>query len=234
MNIFAGMILAELSFMSSSKPPSYLLRILPYPLAVLGLYLGSFPSEYYDQVAWSAQLGAIGRAIFPAGADMGRYWAALGAQMVCLAVSLSPTLRNVFSSPPLLWLGGLSYPLYLLHGPLMRSIMTYMLYLPGGFTFQPALKDDGTPDPESYIPNPGFFRLCVTLPVFVAILLSLVKMWAAKVEPRLGAAADAFESFARSWGRATLRASDTTNGSLVGGNAAKEAGSRTLQGDSFV
>lgn len=204
LNIFAGMILAELSMISTPKPQFVVSKALPYALVVLGLYLCSFPSEYYDQTPWSAQLAAIGRVIFPAAGDMGRFWAGIGAQIVCLGVFLSPSLRSFFSQPYLLSLGSLSYPLYLLHGPLMRSLLTYMLYLPGAVFWQPVLLPDGLPDPEAYIPDPSLLRLCLTIPVFALILLLIVRWWAAHVEPRLGAATDSLEVFARSWGKEPL------------------------------
>ncbi|KAI9928898.1 hypothetical protein ASPWEDRAFT_169267 [Aspergillus wentii DTO 134E9] len=203
LNVFAGMIMAEFSFHPIYKFPqtSRLPSILPSCLLILGLYLCSFPDQFYDQTPWSAQLAHIGGAIIPSNASMGRYFAAWGGQMVCLAVFLSPSFRRFFSHPSFLWLGSISYSLYLLHGPLMRSVMTYMLYIPAIFTFTPALREDGSPDPGSLIPDPSFVRLCLFLPVFFTFVLAVSRLWTVKVEPRLGAASDSFERFARTWGR---------------------------------
>ena len=174
-------------------------RILPYLSGITGLYLCSFPNEYYHQTAWTRQLWYIGRKIFPPGALFGRFYAGLGAQILCLSILLSPSMQTALSSRHLQWLGRLSYPLYLLHGPLMRSVLTYMLFWPASWTLKPSLQVGGIPIPDSTIPVPDFWLLCVLLPTFFIILLFIAHQWAAKVEPQLGAATDRFETFARTW-----------------------------------
>lgn len=116
MNIFAGMMLAELSLstsncqISASLKPRALFQTIPYGLVILGLYLCSFPDEYAEQAAWSSQLAHIGDAVFLKGSNMSRYFASIGAQMVCLGAMLSPTLRRILSNRVLLWLGSISFP----------------------------------------------------------------------------------------------------------------------------
>ncbi|KAJ9257457.1 hypothetical protein DTO212C5_8906 [Paecilomyces variotii] len=200
-NAFAGMILAELSLLPPPSPKSLLVEIIPYPFAILGLYLCSFPDEFYEQTAWTRQLWQIGLAIFPAGANMGRFFAGIGAQMVCFAILFSPSMRHGLSNRWLLWLGEISFPIYLLHGPLMRSVMTYMLFLPSALFFKPAVLEDGTPDPNSAIPIPSFLKLMIVCPIFFAFLLVVARLWLRKVEPYFGTATNAFEKFARTWGR---------------------------------
>ncbi|KAJ5360804.1 Acyltransferase 3 [Penicillium concentricum] len=201
-NIFAGMILAELSFYNlTALQPRTLFRIIPYGLVALGLYICSYPDQYADQTAWSSQLASLAEIIFPKDANVSRYYASLGAQMICLGVMLSPFMRRMLSHPVLLWLGSISFPLYLVHGPLMRSVLVYLVYLPMSFDFEPSLKADGTPDPESYIPTPNSFRLGVILIIFFAFLLYVVQQWTKHIEPKMGALTAAFEKFSRSWGK---------------------------------
>lgn len=205
-------MLAELSFhsgqRSASLKPRALFRIIPYGLVVLGFYLCSFPDQYAEQTAWSSQLAHIGDAIFPKGSNMSRYFASIGAQMVCLGVMFSPTLRQILSNRVLLWLGSISFPLYLLHGPLMRSVLVSLLYLPMSFGFEPALQADGTPDPASYIPTPNIFRLGVILVLFFSFLLYIVRLWTIHVEPKMGAATYSLERFSRSWGYMRTRSGE--------------------------
>ncbi|KAJ5561749.1 hypothetical protein N7535_003790 [Penicillium sp. DV-2018c] len=204
-NVFAGMILAELSFYNlTALQPRILFRILPYGLVTLGLYICSYPDQFAGQTAWSSQLESLAEMLFPQGAHVGRYYAGLGAQMICLGVILSASMRRILSHPVLLWLGSISFPLYLLHGPLMRSVLVYIIYLPMSVGFTPAVRADGTPDPESYIPTPNPLRLGIALVAFFVFLLYVVQQWAKHVEPRLGAATAAFERFSRSWGRSTM------------------------------
>ena len=205
MNIFAGMILAEMSFHKASSSTSSklgpLLKALPYTLVALGLYLCSYPDQYSEQTAWSAQLTHIGQSIFPKDCNISRYFASVGAQMVCLGVMLSSSMQQILSRPISLWLGTVSFPLYLLHGPLMRSVLVYLLYFPMSIGFKPTMRADGSPEPESYIPTPNSIRLGITLAIFFAFLLYVVRLWAIHVEPKMGAATDAFERFSRSWGK---------------------------------
>ncbi|KAL1969616.1 hypothetical protein VTN77DRAFT_8169 [Rasamsonia byssochlamydoides] len=48
-NMFAGMILAELSLIPRSKPKSTIANVIPYLFAILGLYLCSFPDSFYNR-----------------------------------------------------------------------------------------------------------------------------------------------------------------------------------------
>lgn len=207
-NVYAGMILAELSMNTPSEPIPRtkskmripVREIITYSAAALGLYLCSFPDSFYETAAWSTRLWKIGKVIFPHEAMPGRFWPGIGAQMLSAAILYSPSMRRALSHRWLLWIGGLSFPLYLLHGPLIRSLMTYMVFLIPSFTFTPDLLANGNPDPNALIPAPNAFVLWVTVPVFLVITIVLSKLWAVHVEPWFGVWTDAFERFARSWG----------------------------------
>ncbi|EGD95170.1 hypothetical protein TESG_02662 [Trichophyton tonsurans CBS 112818] len=117
-NVFAGMILAELTYLPTPKK-SKVTTVLPYLVVALGLYLCSFPDRFADQAQWSRQLEQLGRIIFPKNAAMGRAWPNIGAQLLCFAVMYSPQMRHFLSHKWLHWIGSLSFALYLLHGMLM-------------------------------------------------------------------------------------------------------------------
>lgn len=115
MNIFAGMMLAELSLnncqISAFLKLRALFQTIPYGLVIPGLYLCSFLGQYAEQTAWSSQLAHIVDAEYiPKGANVSRYFASTGAQMVCLGAMLSPTIRRLLSNRVLLWLGSISFP----------------------------------------------------------------------------------------------------------------------------
>jgi hypothetical protein len=216
MNVFAGMILAELSFMPQPSGNSTLTTVIPYPLAVFGLYLCSFPTEYADQARWSRQLQDLGNRIFPERSDLGRVWPAVGAEILCLAILYSPRMRNAFCAPWLIWLGGLSYPIYLLHGTFIRTVLTWLAFGPGAIWLWLRALDDGSLDSQSLIPRPSNFTLTIVLPIFAAILLAGVHLWVKNVEPLLGLATARFENFAQSWGKDTAHEGPTRlNGSVL-------------------
>ena len=57
-----------------------------------------------------------------------RTYSTLGGSLLILALLLSPFLRNLFSHRYLVFLGGISYALYLLHATLIRSLLSYLIY----------------------------------------------------------------------------------------------------------
>jgi peptidoglycan/LPS O-acetylase OafA/YrhL len=106
---------------------------------------------------------------------------ALGCQLLVLCIIMSPWLRRLLSARPLLWLGKVSFGIYLLHGPILRSLLTICLYL--GSTLQP-FAVDGEPDVmELRYPTPGGLRIACSLVVFVITVGSAAHVWTMKMEP---------------------------------------------------
>ncbi|KKZ66941.1 hypothetical protein EMCG_07369 [[Emmonsia] crescens] len=201
-NVVAGVILAELSFSPKPNTTSKLATILPYLIAILGLYLCSYPDQYAEQARWSRQLMELGMRIFPHDASLGRVWPSLGAQLLCLAIVRSPSMRRALSRPYLLWMGGLSYPIYLLHGTIIRTCLTWL-------TFGPSMllgtTSDGSSDIDTpLIPEPNTVIIVVALPVFFTLLLAIANVWAVNVEPVFERLTGALERFARTWGTGTV------------------------------
>jgi hypothetical protein len=92
------MVLAEVSILTASRRPSRVRKVLSYPLAILGLYLCSYPRQNAHYALWSRNLQCLGVIIFPSTAKDYRCWHALGAQLLCLAVVLSHPIQAVLSS----------------------------------------------------------------------------------------------------------------------------------------
>lgn len=179
LNVFAGMIVAELHTMHvypdlTSAP----LRVAPFIFALLGLYLMSFPTEYWDWQPWTRRLTWIGWKIFPYGADYSRYWCAIGAQLLCVSAQVSPDLRRALSTRLSLFLGSISFSMYLLHGPLMRSVLAWMTFGPSWF-FKKELVDGA-------LPRPAASAFLIILPLFASVLLATSSVWTYKVEPYFG------------------------------------------------
>lgn len=200
-NVFFGMFLAELSFFPQSTisaESSIHLQALPLILAFVSLVLMSYPNEYTTWAPWSRFLLNVGYAIFPDTTDFGRAWPGLGAQFLCLSVMISPLLRRVFSNRWFVWIGSMSYSLYLLHGPLMRSVLAWL-------TFGPIALREGLPNPTEnpdgswnwpVLPFPKPAAFVVILPVFWAFLTYVVWLWSTRVDPLFGKATNMFERIA--------------------------------------
>ncbi|KAI5288855.1 hypothetical protein KEM54_004782 [Ascosphaera aggregata] len=99
--------------------------------ALKHLFLGSlFPDQFANQAAWSRRLENIGHHIFPTNANQGRYWPALGSNILCASILYSSSLRNLLSHRFCTWLGSNSFSIYLLHGILIRTVLTWITFGP--------------------------------------------------------------------------------------------------------
>ena len=224
------MILAELThILRPRKSPTHLSQTPSYALALFGLYLCSYPDSFAHQTPWSRSLLHLGFKIFPEHAMLGRFWPGLGAQLLCLAILTSPTLRSALSHRWCVWLGSISYALYLLHGTFIRTIMTYLVFGPVYLSSSPSarvVQPDLSPDPLVAQPSAPILLLEVAL--FSAILLGGVQLWSVRVEPYFAKATGRFDGFARTWGAGYRRWSG--GGGLAAGGSwsrgrAREIGS---------
>lgn len=194
------MVSATTPFPGAPSRIKELLRtVLPFTTAIFGLYLCSFPDRDFTYTSWSWQLALLGQKVFPHDSDIIGFWPAIGAQIFCFSVYFSPLMRRALSHPFLLYLGTISFPLYLLHGPLMRSVLAWLAFGPTWLRWNPTPPAEG--QPSQGIPSPNPLALIVILPTFWTFLAMVVHNWTAKVEPRLGKATKKFEDFACQWGK---------------------------------
>lgn len=180
-NVFCGIILAELNH---SEFPLRFASFSPFfapPLAVCGLLLMSFPSEFQDWTPWSNFLLHWHHKLAPHNAELMRFWPTIGAQILTLSFVMSPHFRRALSRPWLLWLGKISFPLYLLHGSFMRSILAWIL-----FSRQQITEIEEGGKKFMRYPLPGTPTFLVAMPIFFVILFTATHFWAIKVEPYFG------------------------------------------------
>ncbi|TID20841.1 Acyltransferase 3 [Venturia nashicola] len=192
--ICGGAILAELSMDSTiikfSASRKIINRVLPFLLFILGLYMYSFPSKRSKWTGWSQTLNEIGTMIFPHGSELWASWASTGSLFLLAAVILSEPLQRFLSHPAFLYLGTHSFPIYLIHGPLLRSFLNWMLYLFVAPVWHQAKEVDHkghtiTKKWAKYKVPPAW-KFIVTLPIFFTVLLWLAQLWTAKIEPQCG------------------------------------------------
>ena len=185
MNIYFGALLAELSnrLPSSSMAPQRkpLIRAMAGTAILLGLYVSGYPEVSPEWTSWSKNLAQIGQFIFP-GKDYWRFWTSIGAQLITLAVVVSPRMQEMLSYPAFVWLGGVSLPLYLIHGPLVRSLLAWMLF--GWQRPVPFYTQDGdSMESRQQRSLPDGWVFCIVMPVFGLILLWASHLWTTWVDP---------------------------------------------------
>ncbi|KAI9771605.1 MAG: hypothetical protein M1840_001820 [Geoglossum simile] len=188
-SIVGGTILAEISLLpitakySHSPPRPCLTSLLPILGLLLGLLLSSYPENHPETALWSSSLARIGTLIIPSGADFWRFSTSLGAQLIILALIFSPLLQKPLSHPFVTWLGRISLPVYLLHGPLMRTVLVWMVF---GVSVPPMDEDTDeeglTFEYQPHIGLPGLPRIVLSIPAFLAILLFSAYLWTVYVD----------------------------------------------------
>ncbi|KAI9865701.1 MAG: hypothetical protein M1813_002159 [Trichoglossum hirsutum] len=186
-NVAAGILLAELSQhpityrVSSNRSLSS--NILPMLLFLSGLYLCSYPDHHPEWSPWFFPLFKFGVNHLPAGVEINRYCNVIGAHLVVLGVVFSSYLMRVLSHPAFLYLGGISFPLYLLQGPTIRSILSWILF---GFA-SPVLQEEALEGGDVLIksvrPIPSTWFVIVALLFYFCFLFWVSNFWTTRVDP---------------------------------------------------
>jgi peptidoglycan/LPS O-acetylase OafA/YrhL len=196
--IYGGALLAELNFepciskFTTSRHP--VKRALPFSMVLLGWYLMSYPGVHTEWAPWSNALLQVGVHIFPAGSDVYSFWCTVGVFLITGGVLLSSTLQRFLSHPYFLWLGANSFPIYLLHGPLLRSVLNWMVFLFVQPNWHEDVDDDGVVvRVYPTLPIPAAWRFALAIPVFFFVLLVAAHRWTMKIEPWCGAVTKSLE-----------------------------------------
>jgi len=186
MSIYGGTLLAELSLhprvIAYSTNRNLVHRIIPFVFILTGLFLAGYPNQHADWTPWSNSLRLLAEKLFHQNAK--NFWPTLGVQLTTLGIILSSSAQHALSHRILTWLGNISFPVYLIHGPLLRSALNWMLF---AFSTPRRLVDTdahGTITREYMrLPKPSPWHLAYALPLFFALLLALAHLWTLKVEP---------------------------------------------------
>lgn len=182
-------------------------RFVPPVLMFIGLWVASFPEGHSDWAHWSQQLQDLSEYILLMKQDTARFYTGLGMDFICVAIFLSPTLKDALSSKYLLWLGKNSFAVYLIHGTLIRTVLTWCMY---GLTIPDKVEKE-VDGKMTLVKGPGlkhrgYAFMSVFIPLFFVLLYFLANLWTMHVDPLCARWTAAFE-------RATLNESVKTTSS---------------------
>ncbi|MCJ1254577.1 hypothetical protein MMC24_002392 [Lignoscripta atroalba] len=188
-NIYAGLLFAELSldptvqsFISDHQPTFSASSCF---LIVLGFFFMSYPEDHPEWARWSTALSDLGGLIFPQGAETARFYPAVGTNVLVLGIILNPTTKRILSNSVLCWMGKMSFGVYLLHAPLIRTLLTWMLF--GLSSRPPGGKDkDGHDLPPGWVPLASRWLSVFAIPLFYVVLYRAAHLWVLHVDPLCG------------------------------------------------
>lgn len=186
MQFFWGTLLADLqnhdaiTALIASRPRAS--AVLSGVCMFIGLLVASFPEAHAEWMTWSRVLMDTMRAILPGNPDFPRFGSGLGLELITLSILLSPSiLQKALASKYLLFFGRMSFAVYLLHGPLLRTTLVWMLY--GVHT----LPDHEDPALGLMVPTrlkfPGDLALIAWQLVWLPMLYGLANLWTVYVDP---------------------------------------------------
>ncbi|KUI71838.1 hypothetical protein VM1G_08093 [Cytospora mali] len=184
MQFFWGTLIADMQ----NHPPTTqiiadrprLCRVLSFMLVFIGLTFASFPEGHAEWMTWSRILLDIMKAILPDNPDFPRFGSGIGLEFIALGILLSPWLQRVLSSRYLLFLGRMSFAVYLLHGPLMKSTLVWMLY---GVQVLPDHENDQGEMVITRLKYPGNITLIAWQLVWLPMVYGIAHLWMAYVDP---------------------------------------------------
>lgn len=184
MQFFWGTLIADLQ---NSETTAALLMSRPRTSAVLsgilvflGLTIASFPEGNAEWVTWSRVMLNMMRPILPAFPDFPRFSSGIGLEFITLGVFLSPTLQRLLSHRYLLFLGRMSFAVYLLHGTLLKTTLVWMLY---GVQTLPDHEDGNGNMVMTRLRYPGHVSLIAWQIVWLPMLYGIANLWTTYVDP---------------------------------------------------
>ena len=188
MQFFFGTLLSDFSnhqpTLDYINARPWLRRYAPPVLMMLGLYLASYPEDHADWTNWSQQLKDWSTYVLLLKQDIPRFYTGIGMDLICIAIFLSPWLKEALSSRYLLWLGKNSFAVYLIHGTLIRTVLTWCMYgihVPAKVQKEVEGKMEWVKGPA--LKNSGYGAMAVFIPLWFIMLYYLADLWTKHVDP---------------------------------------------------
>ena len=133
----------------------------------------------------------LGHYMFPSGVEYARYYPGLGSNVLTLGVMFNDTAKKLLSQRLFLFLGKNSFPIYLLHAPLIRTVLTWVLF---GFSKRPDNgRDDKGHQMWGWLPVASTWVILIAVPLFYVFLYRVANLWSNYVDPFCGKVTQWFE-----------------------------------------
>jgi len=178
MNIAVGMMVAELHNELGASATEFLPTPVPTLLIVLGMFMAGYPQDAPDRTFWSNTMHSIMVPLTPKDADVRRYWDSLGASTVLVGIFFSKNARRILCSPLFNFLGRVSFPVYLMHNTLIKSVLTWLVYLPSALN--PPHNEKGE---QLDLQRGSTTHIFLAVAVFYYVLYRLALWWTIYIDP---------------------------------------------------
>ncbi|KAJ9648832.1 hypothetical protein H2201_005092 [Coniosporium apollinis] len=191
MCVAVGMFVAELHNEHGASATSVLPTPLPATIILLGMFLCSYPTDAVENAPWSSFMAQIMKPVVPNGADIRRYWDTIGASLILLGCFFSTNARRLLSSSVFNFLGRVSFPVYLLHNTLIKSVLTWMVYLPSAMN--PPHNEKGE---QMDLQRGSTIHILIAVVVFYYLLYRIAWYWTLYIDPLCARAVKVITSWA--------------------------------------
>jgi peptidoglycan/LPS O-acetylase OafA/YrhL len=155
-------------------------RFLSPTLIFFGLFLASYPEFDGELVGWSRGMYTMSFYIFPADAEVPRFYSVIGLIFIALGIHFSTITKDLLSNKYLLWLGKNSFAVYLLHGSFIRTLFVWMQF---GIHLPPDNVDEqGVHTPGEKLQPGGRLLWYFWLPIWFVMLYTAANYWTRYVD----------------------------------------------------
>ena len=181
---FWGVLIAELQFEPRTAQfidqQRILAPVLSSVLVFAGFYVASYPESHAEWMPWSDTLTHFLQPNLPEDPDLPRFTSGIGLMLAAVGIVLSPRLQEILSSRILLFFGKMGFAVYLLHGTLMKTILSWMVY---GISVPEDHRDDDGKLQITRMEYPGHQTLLICVVFFLPILYGSAYAWTQHVDP---------------------------------------------------
>jgi peptidoglycan/LPS O-acetylase OafA/YrhL len=191
LNIIFGMFVAELHNHYKDSATSVLPAPVPAIMILVGMFMAGYPQDAAQNARWSHSMQKFMHTMTVKDSDVRRYWDHLGASTVLLGIFFSRNARRVLTSPIFNFVGRVSFPVYLMHNTMIKTVLTWMVYLPSAMN--PPRNEKGE---QMDLQRGSTLHIFVAVALFYYILYRLAALWVQHIDPICAKIVNAFTKWA--------------------------------------